>query len=169
MLILKELAHRRALLDTVGVWGSNPHAPTNIINNLAPLTSFPVTPVAIRIKKSDDLPCEPHSLYIVALNKASRAALETPSLPLISPVASIVSKVIEAIAVRSGVHQLTTHTMRHLSLTDLARAGWDIHGTATFAGHRSTRTTLLYIQLSGRELAARFERSMASPTLGAFR
>jgi integrase/recombinase XerD len=72
------------------------------------------------------------------------------------------SKVIEAIAVRSGVHQLTTHTMRHLSLTDLARAGWDIHEIATFAGHRSTQTTLLYIHLSGRELAAKFERSMAS-------
>jgi len=86
LLIPKDFTGGRALLDTVGVWGSNPHAPTNIINNLAPLTSFPVTPVAIRIKKSDDLPCEPHSLYIVALNKASRAALETRSLPLTSRV-----------------------------------------------------------------------------------
>jgi integrase/recombinase XerD len=72
------------------------------------------------------------------------------------------SKVIASIAVRSGVRQLTTHTMRHLCLTDLARAGWDIHEIATFAGHRSTQTTLLYIHLSGRELAAKFERSMAS-------
>jgi len=72
------------------------------------------------------------------------------------------SKVIANIAARSGVHQLTTHTMRHLCLTDLARAGWDIHEIATFAGHRSTQTTLLYIHLSGRELAAKFERSMAS-------
>lgn len=72
------------------------------------------------------------------------------------------SKVIAGIALRSGVRQLTTHTMRHLCLTDLARAGWDIHEIATFAGHRSTQTTLLYIHLSGRELAAKFERSMAS-------
>lgn len=72
------------------------------------------------------------------------------------------SKVILGIATRSGVRQLTTHTMRHLCLTDLARARWDIHEIATFAGHRSTQTTLLYIHLSGRELAAEFERSMAS-------
>ena len=44
MLILKELAHRRALLDTVGVWGSNPHAPTIVFNNLAQFIAFRVTP-----------------------------------------------------------------------------------------------------------------------------
>jgi hypothetical protein len=31
----------------------------------------------------------------------------------------------------------------------------------TFAGHRSLVTTLQYIHLSGRDLAAKFERSMA--------
>ena len=29
LLILKDFTRGRALLDTVGVWGSNPHAPTN--------------------------------------------------------------------------------------------------------------------------------------------
>jgi site-specific recombinase XerD len=70
------------------------------------------------------------------------------------------SKVVQRLAQRSGVTQFTTHTARHLCLTDLARAGWDIHEIAAFAGHRSTQTTLLYIHLSGRELAAKLERSM---------
>lgn len=72
------------------------------------------------------------------------------------------SKVVEGIAERAGVPQFTTHTLRHLCLTDLARAGWDIHEIARFAGHRSTETTLRYIHLSGRELAEKLERGMAS-------
>ena len=71
------------------------------------------------------------------------------------------SKIVEGISSRSEVPQLTTHTFRHLCLTDLARAGWDIHEIATFAGHRSLQTTLLYIHLSGRELSRKLERGMA--------
>ncbi len=71
------------------------------------------------------------------------------------------SKVVEGLAERSGVHQFTTHTPRHLCLTDLARAGWDLHEIATFAGHRSIQTTLLYIHLSGRELSAKLADGMA--------
>jgi integrase/recombinase XerD len=72
------------------------------------------------------------------------------------------SKVVQGIASRAGLPRLTTHTMRHLCLTDLARAGWDIHEIAAFAGHRSTETTLLYIHLSGRDLAVKFARGMAA-------
>ena len=72
------------------------------------------------------------------------------------------TKVVEAIAKRAGVPRFTTHTLRHLCLTDLARAGWDLHEIATFAGHRSTLTTLQYVHLSGRDLAAKYERSLAS-------
>lgn len=72
------------------------------------------------------------------------------------------SKTIEGIAERSGVLQFTTHTLRHLCLTDLARSGWDIHEIATFAGHRNLQTTMLYVHISGRELAEKFERGMAS-------
>jgi integrase/recombinase XerD len=71
------------------------------------------------------------------------------------------SKVVERIADRSGVTDFTTHTPRHLCLTDLARENWDIHEIATFAGHRNIETTLLYIHLSGRDLAAKLARSMA--------
>ena len=72
------------------------------------------------------------------------------------------SKVVEGIAERSEIHRFTTHTPRHLCLTDLARCGWDIHEIALFAGHKSIQTTLIYIHLSGRDLGAKIERGMAS-------
>jgi integrase/recombinase XerD len=71
------------------------------------------------------------------------------------------SKVVERIAERAQVPRFTTHTFRHLCLTDLARDDWDIHEIATFAGHRSIESTLRYIHLSGRDLSAKIERGMA--------
>lgn len=71
------------------------------------------------------------------------------------------SKVVQGLARRAGVPAFTTHTLRHLCLTDLARAGWELHAIATFAGHRSPATTLQYIHLSGRDLAEKLARSMA--------
>jgi integrase len=70
------------------------------------------------------------------------------------------SKVVRRIAVAAGVPQFSTHTTRHLCLTDLARMGWELHAIAAFAGHRSTETTLTYIHLSGRELAEKLARGM---------
>jgi integrase/recombinase XerD len=70
------------------------------------------------------------------------------------------SKVVRSIAVRAGVPSFSTHTLRHLCLTDLARSGWEIHQIASFAGHRSTDTTQRYIHLSGRDLAARLQSGM---------
>lgn len=71
------------------------------------------------------------------------------------------SKVVRSIAEGSGVEGFKTHTPRHLCLTDLARAGWDIHEIARFAGHKSTTSTLQYIHLSGRDLASKLEQGMA--------
>ncbi len=63
-------------------------------------------------------------------------------------------KVVARIAQRAGLnHRFTTHTTRHLRLTDLARAGLEINRIAQYAGHRSIETTKLYITLSGRETA----------------
>ena len=70
------------------------------------------------------------------------------------------SKVVRSIAVRAGVSSFSTHTLRHLCLTDLARSGWELHQIATFAGHRSTDTTQRYIHLSGRDLAERLASGM---------
>jgi integrase/recombinase XerD len=71
------------------------------------------------------------------------------------------SKVIRRIAITADVQGFSTHTMRHLCLTDLARMGWDLHAIATFAGHRSVESTLRYIHLSGRELAEKLNHGMA--------
>lgn len=59
------------------------------------------------------------------------------------------SKVVRRVALAADVPQFSTHTTRHLCLTDLARMGWELHAIATFAGHRSTESTLTYIHLSG--------------------
>src|SRR6266487_1573845 len=71
------------------------------------------------------------------------------------------SKVVRRVALAAAVPRFSTHTLRHLCLTDLARMGWELHAIATFAGHRSTDSTLRYIHLSGRELSARLNASMA--------
>jgi integrase len=55
------------------------------------------------------------------------------------------SKVARRLGLAAGVPRFSTHTMRHLCLTDLARMGWELHMIATFAGHRSTDSTLRYI------------------------
>lgn len=70
------------------------------------------------------------------------------------------SKVVRRIALTADVTRFSTHTMRHLCLTDLARMGWELHAIATFAGHRSTDSTLRYIHLSGRDLADKLGRGM---------
>jgi integrase len=46
------------------------------------------------------------------------------------------SKIVRKIALAAGVPQFSTHTTRHLCLTDLARMDWELHAIATFAGHR---------------------------------
>lgn len=70
------------------------------------------------------------------------------------------SKVVRGLALRAELPQFSTHTLRHLCLTDLARAGWELHAIAQFAGHRNPATTLQYIHLSGRDLAAKLARGM---------
>jgi integrase/recombinase XerD len=70
------------------------------------------------------------------------------------------SKVVRRMADEAGVPRFSTHTTRHLCLTDLARMGWELHAISTFAGHRSSESTLRYIHLSGRDLAGQLNRSM---------
>jgi integrase/recombinase XerD len=71
------------------------------------------------------------------------------------------SKIVQQLAERAGVPQFTTHTPRHLRLTHMARAGMDLHKIAAYAGHQSTQTTMLYIHLSGQDLAASIAQGMA--------
>jgi len=70
-------------------------------------------------------------------------------------------KIVERIAKRAGLHhRFTTHTLRHLRLTDLARTGMELNAIAQYAGHRSLETTKIYIKLSGRETAERVRLCM---------
>jgi integrase/recombinase XerD len=71
------------------------------------------------------------------------------------------SKVVRQLALQADLPQFSTHTFRHLCLTDLARSGWEIHQIAQFAGHRNPQTTLLYIHLSGHDLAEQLTRGMS--------
>jgi integrase/recombinase XerD len=71
------------------------------------------------------------------------------------------SKVVRRVALAANLPRFSTHTTRHLCLTDLARMGWELHAIAMFAGHRSTDSTLQYIHLSGRDLSAKLNSSMA--------
>ncbi len=70
---------------------------------------------------------------------------------------------VATLAREAAVSNFSTHTLRHMRLTDLARAGLDIAEIARYAGHRSMESTLLYIHLSGRDLARAFQR--AAPRL----
>ncbi|MEY9932446.1 integrase/recombinase XerD [Catenulispora sp. GP43] len=70
------------------------------------------------------------------------------------------SKVVRRVADEAGIARFSTHTCRHLCLTDLARMGWELHAISTFAGHRSGESTLRYIHLSGRDLADKLNRTM---------
>jgi integrase len=71
------------------------------------------------------------------------------------------SKVIRRVADAAELPRFSTHTLRHLCLTDLARAGWDLHEIARFAGHRNLSVTQQYVHLSGRDLAYKLENGMA--------
>jgi integrase len=71
------------------------------------------------------------------------------------------SKVVQKLAHRAGLPRFTTHTPRHLRLTHMARAKMELHQIATYAGHKSLTSTMLYIHLSGVELTAAVSRSLA--------
>jgi integrase/recombinase XerD len=70
------------------------------------------------------------------------------------------SKIVGANAKCAAATGFTPHTLRHLCLTDVARADWDIHEIATFAGHRSIETTMTYVHLIARDLDAKFNARM---------
>jgi len=70
------------------------------------------------------------------------------------------SKVVRRLADAADLPRFSTHTTRHLCLTDLARMGWELHAIASFAGHRLTESTMTYIHLSGRDLADKLNRGM---------
>ncbi|MEG3172191.1 tyrosine-type recombinase/integrase [Sphingomonas sp. ZB1N12] len=71
------------------------------------------------------------------------------------------SKTVERWATAAGVSDFSTHSLRHLRLTHLARSGWKLHELSTYAGHRDPKTTVAYLHLSGSDLSARMAGSVA--------
>lgn len=69
------------------------------------------------------------------------------------------NKIITAIAKRAKLPCFSTHTLRHLRLTHMARAGFDLPEIAKYAGHSQPQTTMNYIHLSGRDLQAKFAKN----------
>lgn len=96
--------------------------------------------------------CEPDAVFLS----------ESPRNRMMPITSYTWTKVVERMALRSEIPRLTTHTMRHLRLTDLARAGLDMHHIATLAGHRVLQSTLIYIHLSARDLTEALARTMGS-------
>jgi integrase/recombinase XerD len=70
------------------------------------------------------------------------------------------SKVVERLVRQANVEGFSTHTLRHLRLTHLARAGWRLHELSTYAGHRNPQTTMTYLHLSGSDLLAKMAASV---------
>lgn len=70
------------------------------------------------------------------------------------------NKIVSAIAGRADLPGFTPHTFRHLRLTHMAQAGFKPLEIALYAGHSRTDTTMLYVHLSGRGLAAKIARNM---------
>ncbi|WP_371356091.1 tyrosine-type recombinase/integrase [Pseudomonas chlororaphis] len=71
------------------------------------------------------------------------------------------SKTVAGWASVAELKAFSTHSLRHLRLTHLARAGWKLHELTAYAGHSDPRTTLIYLHLSGVDLASRMAQSVA--------
>ncbi len=71
------------------------------------------------------------------------------------------SKIVRSWSIEARVANFSTHSLRHLRLTHLARSGWKLHELTAYAGHRDPKTTMTYLHLSGNDLAARMAGAVA--------
>ena len=74
-------------------------------------------------------------------------------------------KVVRRLREHARVPEFTTHTFRHLRLTDLARAGLELHDIAAYAGHKSAQTALTYLHLSGCDVTEKVRDALESLTV----
>lgn len=68
-------------------------------------------------------------------------------------------KIVQRLATQAQLPRFTTHTFRHLRLTDYARCKLELYEIALLAGHRSIESTRLYLHLSGAELGERVKQA----------
>lgn len=69
------------------------------------------------------------------------------------------SKTVARWATDAGVTGFATHSLRHLRLTHLARAGWKLHELSAYAGHADPKTTMIYLHIAGVDLSRRMAQS----------
>lgn len=77
------------------------------------------------------------------------------------------TKIVERVREECDLPRLTTHSFRHLRLTDLARSNWGVQKIAQFAGHTSIASTMRYIHLSGRDISDKVQRATGKMRLEA--
>ena len=70
------------------------------------------------------------------------------------------NEIIERVRERVNLPALTPHTLRHQRCTILKRANVDLEDIALIAGHKSTKTTWLYIHLAPTELSKRIRKKV---------
>lgn len=70
------------------------------------------------------------------------------------------NKIVGALAAQADLPRFSPHTFRHLRLTHMARAGFELLEIARYAGHRQLETTMIYIHLSGRDLGEKVARNL---------
>jgi integrase len=69
------------------------------------------------------------------------------------------NKIVQRLAAKAQLPRFTTHTFRHLRLTDYARCKLELYEIALLAGHRNIESTRLYLHLSGTELSERVRQA----------
>lgn len=62
------------------------------------------------------------------------------------------------LCLQSGVEMVSPHTLRHSRAVDLINQGVSLGGVQTFLGHEQASTTLIYTQLTQRDLKKELER-----------
>ncbi len=65
---------------------------------------------------------------------------------------------IKQLAVRAGLNNLHTHTLRHKFATDVLESGTNIKVLQSLLGHENLNTTEVYLSLTDRELFAAAKR-----------
>jgi len=62
------------------------------------------------------------------------------------------------LCLEAGIEMVSPHTLRHSRAVDLVERGLSLGGVQTFLGHEQPGTTLIYIQLTQRDLKRELER-----------
>ena len=65
---------------------------------------------------------------------------------------------LKRLCLEAGVETVSPHTLRHSRAVDLLNRGMSLGGLQTFLGHEQPATTLIYAQLTQRDLKKELER-----------